>query len=303
MRYASPQTDYDIDSPNAYSEEICVSLADESSIYSDLVERSPSPHHEETHPEQKEPNNTPTKTRSNKLTTTESKSENFTHLVLSKLRPTDSSKKWISCDICEYRTNQRYRIRSHLERCHMEKPKQPPATPFICDICGSKISTAPSLKIHKRIHAGIKPFPCLIESCDRRFSTTGPLTIHMRRHLGQKPYKCDKCSATFYCRYNLTSHNRNIHSDIRPFACDQCDRTFKNKYNLKMHQLIHSDKLNFQCDICGQSFRTARPLKMHMNVHLDIHPYPCRVCERIAFHNTTARQAHEKTCNKSAVNK
>ena len=48
---------------------------------------------------------------------------------------------------------------------------------FTCDVCGKALTTAHSLKDHKRIHSGERPFHC--EICNSFFSCSSNLIQHM----------------------------------------------------------------------------------------------------------------------------
>ena len=67
-------------------------------------------------------------------------------------------------------------------------------TLFECDVCFKKLSSK-YLKIHKRIHAGEKPYVC--EFCDKRFAASSNLTFHRRIHTSEKPYECQFCHKRF----------------------------------------------------------------------------------------------------------
>jgi uncharacterized Zn-finger protein len=75
--------------------------------------------------------------------------------------------------------------------------------------CGKIFSSAASLKIHRRIHAGEKPFKC--HFCPYACSASGTLKIHLRVLTGEKPFKCYFCSYACTQKGSLKKHLERIH--------------------------------------------------------------------------------------------
>lgn len=60
----------------------------------------------------------------------------------------------------------------------------PPLT-FQCDECTGVFTKAVALKVHKRLHSGVKPYKCTEEGCDLMFISKRLVEKHVQAHRGQ----------------------------------------------------------------------------------------------------------------------
>lgn len=82
--------------------------------------------------------------------------------------------------------------------------------------CGKTFVSANTLKIHKKIHTGVKPFVCNFFQCGRAFVTKSTLESHLRTHTGEKPYQCSFCPSSFTTSSAKYRHERHVHKVPEP---------------------------------------------------------------------------------------
>ncbi|NXG22599.1 Z354A protein, partial [Grallaria varia] len=61
----------------------------------------------------------------------------------------------------------------------------------VCGECGKRFRDGASLRRHRRVHTGEKPFGC--SECGKSFGTHASLVIHQRIHTGETPFACARC--------------------------------------------------------------------------------------------------------------
>ncbi|KAJ3661046.1 hypothetical protein Zmor_005467 [Zophobas morio] len=105
----------------------------------------------------------------------------------------------------------------------------------LCDICGKGFATNDKMKIHYRVHTGIKPYVC--KFCTKSFIKRDYLIMHERVHTGEKPYVCQYCGKSFNQGAPLRIHVRG-HTGERPYICQFCNIGFISKGSLNMHQKV-----------------------------------------------------------------
>lgn len=131
---------------------------------------------------------------------------------------------------------------------------------FPCNLCSASFKTPNGLKVHLKLHTGIKAFSC--SSCGKRFTTREYLKVHMMQHQEPK-FECDICCRKFTYKSNMQKH-LSVHSTAKPFQCDVCNKTFKLKSALTTHMRGHRPELAFTCNICGKGLTRSLHLRNHI---------------------------------------
>lgn len=103
---------------------------------------------------------------------------------------------------------------------------------FKCPHCKASFDQSNNLKIHIRVHTGIRPYQCT--QCPRSFAQKGNLKTHIRVHTGERPFKCTHCSLAFRQVCHLRNHTL-THTEEKPFKCAHCSYAFTQKINLQKH--------------------------------------------------------------------
>lgn len=193
------------------------------------------------------------------------------------------------CTICGMTFHSTKELISHLQGCHKKT--------YFCNICAKTFASNRCLRLHEKIHTGIKEFVC--QECGKTFYRREHLIVHVRTHSGEKPYHCDICGKAFSQSQNLTIHKRG-HSGEKPYHCGLCGKLFNTSSHLKTHMRYHSGEKPYQCDICGKRFRQSGQMTRHRTTHTGERPYACRICG-MRYRFAPNLKVHMKTHEKAAA--
>ena len=80
---------------------------------------------------------------------------------------------------------------------------------FVCCVCSKVFARRASLRVHARLHTGVRPYSCA--DCERSFSDYSVYVRHRRTHTHERPYACPQCGYRFTQSGNLLRHRRNQH--------------------------------------------------------------------------------------------
>ncbi|XP_015834116.2 zinc finger protein ZFP2 isoform X3 [Tribolium castaneum] len=138
------------------------------------------------------------------------------------------------CPICLRVFAKDNTLEKHLTVRHSNS-RAPRVKRHLCDICGKGFGTKDKMRIHYRVHTGIKPYTCTY--CSKSFIKRDYLIMHERVHTGEKPYVCKFCGKGFNQGAPLRIHVRG-HTGERPYICQFCNNGFISKGSLNMHQKV-----------------------------------------------------------------
>ena len=120
---------------------------------------------------------------------------------------TDTSERFNSIDDLASTYDRPDNEKSSLLCLNPGKPRA-----FPCTICGKAFTHKTYLRVHYRIHSGIKPYRCQV--CKKDFTEKNNLVTHQRVHSGEKPFQCHICRKSFAHKSNLNAHHlRNHYED------------------------------------------------------------------------------------------
>eukprot|EP00058_Branchiostoma_floridae_P022202 XP_002607692.1 hypothetical protein BRAFLDRAFT_123267 [Branchiostoma floridae] len=81
---------------------------------------------------------------------------------------------------------------------------------YTCDLCDYTSAYKVTMRYHKQIHTGERPFMC--GTCGYRTTRKALLAKHMRIHTGEKPFACEQCDYRANQKAHLDRHVRSKHT-------------------------------------------------------------------------------------------
>ncbi|XP_043200930.1 zinc finger protein 574-like [Amphibalanus amphitrite] len=137
------------------------------------------------------------------------------------------------CHECGRAFTQRVHLVSHMRLHNSDRRK-------FCEICQRTWPSAASLRDHQALkHGDTGTIKC--DQCDKTFRKLSSLRYHRRVHTGERPFKCSFCDKTFNRPDNLQLHMRR-HTGERPLHCSHCSKSFISKTALNKHMSIYHRK-------------------------------------------------------------
>ncbi|CAG2104398.1 unnamed protein product [Medioppia subpectinata] len=105
-----------------------------------------------------------------------------------------------------------FQRRKHQVSFHNRKPYTKTPIRYRCQWPGCDWMGT-SLKVHKSLHTGAKPYACDWPDCGKRFRVKDKLDNHMNIHNNVKPYACQwpGCEYRTADRCNVIKHRKQVH--------------------------------------------------------------------------------------------
>lgn len=187
---------------------------------------------------------------------------------------------------------------------------------YTCKHCGKCFDKPGTLKRHKAIHSGRKPYMC--SHCGKTFNDPSSCRRHVRtqhkekkagfnqvRNLQQHKNmhaerKCNKQQPDISQEKKREVRQRGPSQPLKPVRSKTANRK---KGIAKGHSKGHSKDLHssgprtkhqlYKCEKCNRSFCSAYSLGRHTIIHSNKRPYKCKYCGR-SFNDSGNRLKHER---------
>lgn len=189
------------------------------------------------------------------------------------------------CEICKKSFVTRHCLEAHL-RVHTNE------RPYECTVpgCGKTFKQSGQLKQHTIRHGPKQDFIC--DVCGTNVSSKYTLIEHRKIHFQIGAFKCEECSASFAKRSYLKEHIKNQHVEYTPEICSTCGGTFKNQARLNAHMKLH-EGTDHICSYCNKMFLKRSRMMDHISaVHEKDRKYTCdwEGCDKVYLRREHVRR-------------
>ena len=163
-------------------------------------------------------------------------------------------------------------------RVHLKKTKT-----IECEICGTKLSSNQSLKIHIASQHSSNELQC--PACDFKTKGENNLRYHIKiQHTDRfKPMECNICKLTFKNKFSLKIHMKLQHETKPGFPCTKCNKVFKLRYILQnhmatTHKIATDGEEWLECEVCSIKLLGKHSLRVHRRWHFEEKPKSTHQC-------------------------
>ena len=182
----------------------------------------------------------------------------------------------IECSKCNFKADQRFKLRRHLLEEHNENILVTNAIANkTCKECDFTTSREDFLNLHQSKNHEIV-FKC--EDC----SYEGKTLSHVKEHknaIHVNKINCNLCNKVI-SKYSLKMHLLSHDEHKKIFKCTMCEKEFGHPMSLKNHKETVHDRLRFECNQCSYQATQKSHLKTHkQSIHQGV-KYPCDICQK-----------------------
>lgn len=165
---------------------------------------------------------------------------------------------------------------------------------FECFDCHRQFKSLSSLRIHLKLHSGVK-FCC--PHCHKLFAMKSYVRDHIvaMHNVRREEIPSDSIrQATDNMK--TEQHRRQQQQNTEEFECNQCKNKYRSKQTLRQHMKTHSTSNPFLCVHCGAIYKSIANLRYHMERHQS-DPNKRHICNECGKTYPTRRYmlAHART--------
>nr|XP_033788120.1 oocyte zinc finger protein XlCOF6-like isoform X2 [Geotrypetes seraphini] len=153
-----------------------------------------------------------------------------------------------------------------------------------CTRCGKPYKS--NLKLHQKIHAGVKTFPRTRYS--KNFCLNETLITQQRTHTGKRSLGSIKCGK-FHKYKNFVAKNQKIVKDEKKLSSCQFEKSIQKK-NTIIHRLTRAEETLYTCAECDKSFVFFSSLRRHEMIHTGQKPFTCSECDKSFIYLSSLRR-------------
>ena len=185
--------------------------------------------------------------------------------------------KKFQCNLCNKGFSRKMPLLKHSKKVHA----------FACKFCDQKFVARMTLRIHKRIHRGIRTVCTNLkcEFCEKTLYSKSNLQTHLLQQHGDETFankSCSFCDKKFIYESEMKNHVRRKHEKAKDLKCEFCEKTFYSKPNLRNHLLQQHDDETFanaSCHLCNKKFLYESEMRNHIRrKHEQAKDYKCGQC-------------------------
>lgn len=146
-------------------------------------------------------------------------------------------------------------------------------------------------ELNQSQESAIKNVNCLFycDICEFSSRRLSSVRVHKYLHTGERPFLCDVCPASYTRRQHLQKHktlhakgkDAKVSKSMKIYTCNACSFSCAHKGNLQKHQLLHAVKdpnsenhgivrtKKFPCNICKLKFSQESQMVKHLKSHIE----------------------------------